>query len=406
MSSSDRNRPGWRTPAFVLACGSLILTLSLGIRHGFGLFLNPMSLEMGWGRESFAFALALQNLVWGVSQPVVGMFADRWGGGRTVGVGALLYGAGLVLMARADTPLSLALGAGCLIGLAQSFCTFSVVTGVVGRAVPAERRSVAFGIAGAAGSFGQFAMLPLAERLIAWLGWQGALLVLSSLTLVMLPLALGLVEKGGRVLAAGPVTSAREAFREAAGQRDFWLLCAGFFVCGFQVVFVAVHLPVYLLDAGLPARVGAAALALIGLFNIFGSYLAGVLGARLRKPLLLSGIYGLRALVIVAYLAVPLSALSTYLFAAALGFLWLSTVPLTNGTVASLFGVRHLSMLSGIVFLFHQIGSFLGAWLGGYVYDRTSSYNLVWGCAVALGIMAMLINLPIRERPVGRLAAA
>lgn len=389
----------------MLVCGSLILTIALGVRHGFGLFLRPMSVDLGWGRESFAFALALQNLVWGVTQPFVGAFADRLGAGRTLAVGAALYASGLYVMAHAASPVMLSVGTGVLIGTALSCCTFSVVAGVLGRAYPPEKRSMALGISGAAGSFGQFALLPVSERLIAILGWQGALLLLGAITLSIIPLAIGLVERHGEGIVHGGSSTARQAVADAFRQRDFWLLSFGFFVCGFQVVFIAIHLPVYLLDAGLPARVGATSLALIGLFNIFGSYLAGYLGGIWRKPPLLSAIYGLRSVVIVLYLLFPISEWGTYLFAAAMGFLWLSTVPLTNGTVATMFGVRYLSMLSGFVFLFHQIGAFIGSWLGGYLFDTTGSYNVVWMISIALGVIALLANLPIRERPLGLAAA-
>ena len=389
----------WRTPALVLVSGSIILTVAMGVRHGFGLFIKPMSMDLGWGREAFAFALALQNLVWGATQPFVGAFADRHGAGRTLTVGAVLYMSGLYVMAHASTPFLLSLGAGVLIGAALSCCTFSVVSGVLGRCYPPQRRSMALGISGAAGSFGQFALLPFSGILISSLGWQNALLVLGAATLVMVPLAIGLVERDGAHAVHGPSPSARQALVQAFGERDFWLLCFGFFVCGFQVVFIAIHLPVFLLDAGLPAQAGATALALIGLFNIFGSYLAGYLGGLFRKPPLLGAIYGLRSVVIVLYLVFPVTERSTWLFAAAMGFLWLSTVPLTNGTVATMFGVRHLSMLSGFVFLFHQIGAFLGSWLGGYLFDRTGSYDAIWVISIALGVIALLANLPIREQP-------
>lgn len=390
----------WKTPAVALACGSLILTLAMGVRHGFGLFLAPMSLDLGWGREAFAFALALQNLVWGLTQPVIGMLADRWGGGRVVVAGVVLYCAGLYGMAHATTPLMLALTSGIVIGTALSCCTFSVVSGVIGRRFSADQRSQALGIAGAAGSFGQFAMLPASEYLIGALGWHNALLALGAAIVLMLPAALGIVESREGSAAPTGSASARQALAEACGSRDFWLLSFGFFVCGFQVIFIAIHLPAYLLDAGLAPGVGVKALALIGLFNIFGSYLAGRLGAVYSKPYLLGGIYIARSVVIAAYLVFPLSPASTYVFSAAMGFLWLGTVPLTNGIVASMFGVRHLAMLAGTVFLCHQIGAFIGSWLGGYLFDSTGSYRLVWWISIALGVVALLANLPIREQPV------
>ena len=395
----------WKTPAAALACGSLILTLAMGVRHGFGLFLPPMSMELGWGRETFAFALALQNLVWGFTQPVIGMLADRWGGGRVVVAGVVLYCAGLYGMASATSPLMLALTSGVAIGTALSCCTFSVVSGVVGRRYSPAQRTQALGIAGAAGSFGQFAMLPIAEYLISGLGWHNALLALGAAILFMLPAAFGIVERSEGHAAALGATSAREALAEALRSRDYWLLSLGFFVCGFQVVFIAIHLPAFVLDAGLSPKVGVQALALIGLFNIFGSYLAGRLGAVFRKPYLLGGIYIARSLVIVAYLVVPMTAASTYVFSAAMGFLWLGTVPLTNAVVASMFGVRHLAMLAGTVFLFHQVGAFLGSWLGGFLFDSTGSYALIWWISIALGVIALFANLPIREHPPAPVAA-
>lgn len=396
-----------RPSAAVLAlvCGSIVLALSLGIRHGFGLFLKPMSMDLGWGREVFAFAIALQNLVWGVSQPVTGMLADRYGTWKMVAAGGLCYAGGLLVMAWSTSPFSLGIGAGVLIGLGLSGTSFSVIYGVLGRAFPPARRSQVLGIAGAAGSFGQFVLLPVEQSLIGTLGWLAALLALAFAAALMVPLAAGTVERDSGAHEAHAL-SVREALAEAARERDFWLLCFGFFVCGFQVVFIQVHLPAYLVDGGLSGNVGVSALALIGLFNIAGTLGAGRLGATRRKPMLLSWIYALRGVAIVLFLVVPLSAWSAYAFAAGMGLLWLSTVPLTNGTIASQFGVRHLAMLSGIVFLFHQVGSFSGAWFGGYLYDRTGSYGAVWAIAIGLSVMATALNWPIRERPLGVLARA
>lgn len=394
----------WRTSGWVLLGASLILAISLGVRHGFGLFLAPMSGEFGWGREVFAFAIALQNLIWGLAQPFTGALADRYGAARAVVVGGVLYAVGLALMALADSLWTLSLSAGLLIGLGLSGTSFSVVLGVVGRAVSAEQRSMAMGIAAAAGSFGQFAMLPGTLGLIGWLGWSSALLALGLLVALIVPLV-GLLRDNPPPPQADE-QSLGEALREAAAHSGFWLLALGFFVCGFQVVFIGVHLPAYLVDQHLPARVGTTVLALVGLFNVFGTYLAGWLGGRHAKPRLLTALYLLRGVVIVAFVYLPLSEWSAYAFGMTMGLLWLSTVPLTNGTVATLFGVRNLSMLGGIVFLFHQLGAFLGGWLGGWLYDRTGSYELVWQLSIALSLIAALLNWPVREQPVARLQAA
>ena len=393
-----------RNSALILLGASLILALSLGIRHGFGLFLPPMSSEFGWGREVFAFAIALQNLIWGLTQPFTGALADRFGAKRTVMVGGVLYVVGLLLMGLADSPLSLSLSAGLLIGMGLSGTSFSVILGAVGRAVPPEKRSMAMGVAAAAGSFGQFVMLPGSLGLISWLGWSAALMALGLLVALIVPLTSLL--KDTPLPSSGPEQTLREALREAFNHSGFWLLALGFFVCGFQVVFIGVHLPAYLVDQHLPALVGTTVLALVGLFNIFGTYIAGILGGRISKPRLLTALYLARAVIIVAFITLPLTVWSAYAFGVAMGLLWLSTVPLTNGTVATLFGVRNLSMLGGIVFLFHQLGAFLGGWMGGYVYDRTGSYDLVWQIAVLLSLLAAALNWPVREQPVARLQNA
>ena len=391
----------WRTCGWVLLGSALILALSLGVRHGFGLFLAPMSAEFGWGREVFAFAIALQNLIWGLAQPFTGALADRFGAAKVVLIGGVLYALGLVCMGLSDSAVTLSLSAGLLIGIGLSGTSFSVILGVVGRAVPPHKRSMGMGIASAAGSFGQFAMLPGTLGLIGWLGWSAALLVLGCLVALIVSLVSMLKDKPLPVL--GHEQTLSEALREACSHSGFWLLAFGFFVCGFQVVFIGVHLPAYLVDQHLPATVGTTVLALIGLFNIFGTYTAGWLGGRMSKPRLLTGLYLLRAVVIALFLWAPVTTTSAYLFGMAMGLLWLSTVPLTNGTVATLFGVRNLSMLGGIVFLFHQLGSFLGGWLGGVVYDRTGSYDLIWQVAIVLSLMAAALNWPVRETPVARL---
>lgn len=394
----------WRTSGWIMVGSALILALSLGTRHGFGLFLSPMSSDFGWGREVFAFAIALQNLLWGLAQPFAGALADRYGSARIVVIGGVLYAAGLAMMSMADSPLSLSLSAGILIGIGLSGTSFSILLSLVGRSLPPEKRSMGMGIASAAGSFGQFAMLPGTLGLIGGLGWSGALLVLAVLVALIVPLA-AMLKQSKPVVVAGPRQSLGEALREACSHSGFWLLALGFFVCGFQVVFIGLHLPAYLVDQHLPAQVGTTVLALVGLFNIFGTYTAGWLGGKMSKPRLLSAIYLLRAVVIVLFLWVPLSQTTAYLFGIAMGLLWLSTVPLTNGTVASIFGVRNLSMLAGIVFLFHQLGSFMGGWLGGVVYDHTGNYDLVWQISVLLSILAAALNWPVRERPVARLQA-
>ncbi|MDP2748912.1 MFS transporter [Pseudomonas sp.] len=391
----------WRTSGWLMLGASLVLALSLGIRHGFGLFLPPMSAEFGWGREVFAFAIALQNLIWGLTQPFTGALADRFGAKRTVIVGGVLYAIGLGCMGLADSPMSLSLSAGLLIGIGLSGTSFSVILGAVGRAVPMEKRSMAMGIAAAAGSFGQFVMLPGTLGLLSWLGWSVALMALGLLVALIVPLAAML--KDTPLPLTGQEQTLGEALREACSHSGFWLLALGFFVCGFQVVFIGVHLPAYLVDQHLPALVGTTVLALVGLFNIFGTYIAGWLGGRMSKPRLLSALYLARAVVIVAFILTPLTVWSAYAFGVAMGLLWLSTVPLTNGTVATLFGVRNLSMLGGIVFLFHQLGAFLGGWMGGYLYDHTGSYDLVWQIAVLLSLLAAALNWPVRELPVARL---
>ncbi|PZW43312.1 MFS transporter [Pseudomonas sp. URMO17WK12:I2] len=393
-----------RTSIWLMVGASLILALSLGTRHGFGLFLTPMSADFGWGRGVFAFAIALQNLIWGVAQPFTGALADRFGAQRAIIVGGVLYAAGLVLMGLADSPLSLSLSAGLLIGIGLSGTSFSVILGVVGRAVPVEKRSMAMGIAAAAGSFGQFAMLPGTLGLIGWLGWSAALITLGIMVALIVPLA-GMV-KDRPPVSQGPQQTLGEALREACSHSGFWLLALGFFVCGFQVVFIGVHLPAYLVDQHLPAIVGTTVLALVGLFNVFGTYIAGWLGGRRSKPRLLSALYLARGVVIALFISVPLTIWTAYAFGIAMGLLWLSTVPLTNGTVATLFGVRNLSMLGGIVFLFHQLGSFMGGWLGGYLYDHTGSYDLVWQISILLSVVAAALNWPVREQPVARLQGA
>jgi predicted MFS family arabinose efflux permease len=401
MTDTTPRAPDWRTPTVVLVCGGIILTLAMGIRHGFGLFLQPISHDMGWGRETFALAIAVQNLVWGATQPFVGMIADKHGSARVVLGGAALYVLGLVTMAYVHTPWMFVLTSGVLIGTGLAGVTFSVISGVLGRRFPPEKRSMALGISAAAGSFGQFAILPLAQWLLGTVGWYGALLAMAGVALLIVPLAAAMVERR-ESRAHAFQQSAGQAMTEALGHRGYLLLTTGFFICGFQVVFVAVHLPAYLADKGFSAQVAVTALALIGLFNILGTYLAGWLGGRMSKKYILSANYFARAAVFALFVFLPLSVFSIYAFAVAFGLLWLSTVPTTNSIVAQIFGVRYLAMLSGFAFFSHQIGSFLGAWLGGKLYDTTGSYDIVWYLAIALGIVAGLLNLPIDEREIKR----
>ena len=387
----------------VLLCGAAIVTLSMGIRHGFGLWLQPITMDRGWTRETFAFALAVQNLAWGLAGPVAGALADRFGAFRVIVVGSVLYAAGLVLMALSTSGLAFTGSAGIMLGLAQSGTTYAVVYGVIGRNVDASRRSWAMGVTAAAGSFGQFLMVPVENWLITAWDWRTALFMLGCLALLMAPLALGLKEPRAAAPAPGtPQQSIGAALKEAFAYPSFRLLMAGYFVCGFQVVFIGVHMPSYLKDKGLTPDVATTALALIGLFNVFGTYAAGVIGQRWPKRYLLSAIYLLRSVAIVTFLAVPLTPWSVYVFASVMGVLWLSTVPPTNAVVAQIFGVKYLSMLGGFVFLSHQIGSFLGVWLGGKLYDLSGSYDIVWWIAIALGVFAALVNLPVREGPIAR----
>lgn len=389
----------------VLACGAAIVTLSMGTRHGFGLWLQPITQEMGWTRQTFALAIAIQNLSWGLIGIFAGIAADRFGAFRVLLAGAALYAAGLAGMALSPTPLLFALTAGVLIGAAQAGTTYAVIYGVLGRQIAPERRSWAMGVAAAAGSFGQFLMVPMEGWLIANFGWQQALLALSLAVLLIMPLAFGLREPGFKG-AAPPKRdqTITQALFEAFRYPSFTLLMAGYFVCGFQVVFIGVHMPSYLKDHGLSPQVASYALALIGLFNVFGTYIAGTLGQRLQKRYILAFIYFARAIAITVFLVVPLSPVSVYVFSAVMGTLWLSTIPPTNATIAQIFGVQHLSMLGGFVFFSHQIGSFLGVWLGGYLYDATGSYDIVWYISIALGIFAALVNLPVKESPIQRTA--
>ena len=399
QNPSSPKLPMWQ----VLLCGAVIVSMAMGIRHGFGLWLQPMTQEMGWGREDFATAIGMQNISWGVFGIFSGMLADRFGAFRVMVVSTLTYALGLWGMAHAATPTWLMLSAGVLVGAAQAGSTFAIVFGIIGRNIPVEKRSWAMGVVSSAGSFGQFLLVPTSSFMIEHLGWHQALWVLAGAMLVVTPLTLGLREPafaGGQ--APARQQSIWQAVREAFGYRSFQLLMAGYFVCGFQVVFIGVHMPSYLKDQGLEPQVAGTALALIGLFNIVGTYATGSLGQFLPKNLILTGIYVARGVFISLFLLLPLSPLTVYVFAACMGLLWLSTVPVTSAIVAQIFGVSHLSMLSGFVFMSHQVGSYLGVWLGGWVYDHTGSYDLVWYLSIGLSVFAALINLPVRESGIQR----
>ena len=394
----------------VLIYGGLMVTLSMGIRHGFGLFNLPITSANGWGRETFALTIALQNLIWGAVQPITGALADRYGTFKIMVAGGFLYALGLAGMAISTDTMNFTLAGGLLIGLALTATTYSVVYGVLGRNVPAEKRVWAMGITAAAGSFGQFLMIPAEQGLLGTLGTQDALLMLALVASLMIPTAFMLREKNFIYNHNLGDQTIKQALKEAMGNTSFRYLTLGYFVCGFQVVFIAVHLAPYLKDlstnypaVGAPA-VATTALALIGLFNVFGTYGSGLLAQHFPKRYLLSAIYIGRSIAIAAFLLMPPTPMSTYIFAAIMGFLWLSTIPLTNGIVAQIFGVKYLTMLSGLVFFSHQLGSFCGAFLGGYLFDKTGSYLIVWEIAIGLGVFAFLVNLPVKERAVHRVA--
>jgi predicted MFS family arabinose efflux permease len=395
-----------KKPWIVLACAAFIVTLAMGVRQAFGQFLPQMSVSLGIGRESFGLAIAISNLVFGLAQPFVGALGDRHGAGRVVFFGTLLYVAGLVGAAWVGSAIGLHLTLGVMVGTALAATTFVIVLGAVGRVVPPERRGLAFGIVTAGGSLGQFLVVPIAQMLLSDLGYRLALIVLAGMIAVCAVLAIGVAGKPAVRQESEAPQSMKEALREAAGHRGYWLLNAGFFVCGFHIAFIATHFPAYLNDKGLGLAIGASALALVGLFNIFGSYLFGLSADIWRKKYVLSGLYAARGVVIVLFLLLPLSSVTALAFAAALGFLWLGTVPLTSGLVGQIFGVRYLSTLYGIVFLSHQVGSFFGAWAAGYFYDRSGNYDWAWGASIVLAVFAAIVHLPIRDAPVARLQPA
>ena len=400
---SSLSPPWWRHPLAIVSCGGAIMGLSLGARYVQGLFQLPVVAERGWTRETFAFAMAIQNLAWGVAQPLTGMVADRFGAARVIAAGLVLYALGLAGMTWAATPAAFVWSAGVCIGIALSCTAFGAVYGALNRLLPPERRSWAMGLAGALGGFGQFALVPLAQGLIGRWGWAAALMVLAATLAAALPLAFPLREiRTAVVVADAPELGLLAALRQAFGHRGFWLLNAGFTACGFQLAFIATHLPAYLLDKGLQPTDAVAALALIALTNTAGTYCFGLLGARLRRRNVLSTIYLVRTAAMALFVLLPLSPASLYVFAAVMGFVWLGTLPLTNGIVGQVFGVRHIGTLFGFVFFGHQFGSFLGVWLGGVVFVRTHSYDLVWLIAMALGALAALLHLAIDDRELAR----
>jgi MFS family permease len=397
----------WRTPLVILVCGCLIGMISFGPRSAFGFFLTPMSAANGWGRDVFGLAIAIEMLLWGAGQPFAGALADRFGAPWVLAGGVLLYIVGIVWMAYATTPLELHLSAGVLIGIGLSGCSFTLVIGAFGKLMPVEWRTISFGAGTAAGSFGQFLFSPLAVALIDHFGWQQTLIIFAAMLLSILPLSAVLAAPPKSAGAGGHAVagqSVKQALTEAFGHRSYVLLVLGYFTCGFQLFFIAVHLPAYLVDRGLGAEIGGWTIAIIGLFNIVGSLGSGWLANLMPKRFILSAIYFSRSLAILVYILLPPSPAATLIFGAVIGILWLSTVPPTSGLVAVMFGSRWLTMLLGVAFFSHQVGGFLGVWLGGVLFERTGSYDLVWWGAIFFGAASAIINLPIVERPVQRAA--
>lgn len=395
-------RSGASASLFIVGAGCLVMLISMGVRAGFGLFLQPVSTDLGWGREIFALSLALQNLFWGASQPFVGAIADKYGSGRTIATGGLIYAMGVYLMSGVESPVVLHLG-NMLVGFGLSGTALAVVLGVMVRAVSVEKRSLVLGIGTAASSLGQFTMIPLGQFFISTYGWSTALLLISICCMIIAPCAVSLTGRSSSEVSRSVVElNLRQTLTEAFGHRGYLLLVTGFFVCGFHVAFVATHLPAYIVDEGFSANLGAWALAVIGLFNIIGCFASGILGGRYSKKYCLSFLYFSRALVFAIFMLTPVSATSILVFSAVLGLLWLATVPLTSGIVLQIFGPKYLATLFGFVFFSHQIGSFLGAWLGGYLYDRIGSYDVVWWISVALGVASAIVHWPINEQTLRR----
>ncbi len=399
------SKPTRLAPWMLLTAACLIAMTGFGVRSTFGLFTAPLSEAHGWGREVFAFAVAIQNLLWGIGQPFAGALADRFGTARVLTGGAILYAVGVALTAVVSEPILMTLSAGVMVGLGISGASFTLVLAALGRLLPPAQRSWGLGMATAAGSFGQFVFAPLGQAFIQTYQWDGALFILAACVLCIVLLSPAL---RGRSEGAGPdagsATSLTAAIGQAARHPSFWWLTLGFFVCGFHVAFITVHMPPYLADIGTPPALAGWSLAMIGLFNVIGAYSSGILGGRYSRRWLLSGLYGGRALAIALLLILPKTTVTVLCFSAAMGLLWLSTVPLTSGLVALMFGTRYLATLFGFVFLSHQIGAFLGVWLGGIVYAATGSYDPMWWMGIALGLMAAIVHLPIREQAAPALA--
>ena len=420
MTQADHTAANLRRAVIVLVCASVILLVGNGIRASFGLLLVPMTTDLGWSRESFSLALAIQNFVWGAAQPFAGAFADKFGDRRVIAVSVGLYAVGLFLIAFTSDPLDFAVNGGMLIGIAMSGTGIPIMLSVVGRSVPESRRSLFLGLAGSAGALGQATVVQGVQFLVTSGGWGWALLMLSVATAALIPLSAAFAGRLRRQLDSAAGSSAphapgaspleeqsmARAIRSAGRNDGFWYLSGGFLVCGFHVIFIQTHLPAFIEDAGLSPNLAAVSISVIAIGNIIGSIIAGLLGERYRKRTVLSGIYFGRAVVITVFVLSPVSEVSVLIFSFTIGLMWLSTVPLTTALVAQLFGIRYLATLFGLVFFGHQVGSFLGAWLGGYVYDATGSYDIVWWIAVALGLVAAVLHWPIREpRPRIRLAA-
>jgi len=408
MTAPEPRRSFLRAPVAILIAGSVCLLIVMGSRATSGLFLKPMTGDLGWGREIFAFAIAIQNLLWGAFQPFASAAAEKWGSGRVLVCAGILYVAGLIIMSLSTDPLTFQLSAGVIMGMAYAGSGNALVLGVVGRTVSPEKRSWAFGLVSAASAAGQFTVVPLTQMLISQFGWPTAYLILASFGAVIVLMAVVLRGRSApnRQEAAAGAQTISTAIMEAARHNGYRLLVSGFFVCGFHVAFITVHLPAYLTDQGMSAETGALSISLIGFFNVIGCYVSGVLGGRRSKKLLLSWLYLTRAVMISAFILVPISTFTVIVFSVTMGFLWLSTVPLTSGIVGQIFGPRYMGTLFAIVFFGHQLGAFIGVWLGGYVFDWAGTYVPVWWIGAGLGVAAALLHLPIDERAADRVAEA